>query len=399
MNIEKTQWTKRFDFSMLSAWLITGLALAVIALVQYGKDFRGYYAATRVLMAGGNPYDYDLVAQVLLQVTGEMGNNPYYYPPWFLWIFTPVSGLPFQVARATWMLFNFVVWNLVLWQLRQMMGWPKTGWRSYALFITATCSFAWITWKYEQVGILIFGMTIGLIRCIQQKRVTASGILMALLLIKPNITLLVIAGVSLWLLRRGQGQTILVMILTLVVLLFVSTWITPGWFQPFSKEGFGQGLTAVLDGPDNVVALRINTTLLSWLGAMGLDRRYHTPIYGISLLLGILVFFWAVYRSQSFVQLISILLLVSFALTPYALQYDYAPLVIVLFWALSLCASSPKALSVALLLTGFIFSVIFWQQNIAWGFWIVLGLVALASWGMYQKNQHDPVLDSVQQPL
>lgn len=395
MNAERTKWTKRFDFSMLSAWLLTGLTLAAIALVRYGKDFRGYYAATQVLLAGGNPYDYDLVAQVLLQITGEMGNNPYYYPPWFLWIFTPVSGLPFQVARVTWMFFNFVVWNLGLWELRQMIGWPRPGWRSYALFIITTCAFAWITWKYEQAGILIFGLTILLMRSIQQQRVIGSGVLMALLLIKPNITLLVVAGVSLWLLRRGQWRTVLVMVITLVVLLFVSTWITPDWFQPFSNDGFGRGLTVVLDGPDEVVALRINTTLLSWLEAIGLERRYQMLIYGISLLLGILAFFWAVNHSQSFVQLISNLLLISFALTPYALQYDYAPLAIVLFWAMSLCAASPKALRVSLLLTGFVFSVIFWQQNIAWGFWIVLGLVAMTIWGMYQKSLHNPVINAV----
>ena len=386
MNFEKTKWTKRFDFSMLSAWLLMGLTLATISFVWFGVDFRGYYAAARVLIAGGNPYDYRLVSQVLLQVTGEMGNNPYYYPPWFAWIFVPIVSLPFQIARAIWMTFNFIVWNIGLWRLGEFIGWPKKGWRLYALFTLVTFSFAWITWRYEQAAILVFVMLVALILAVQDQKWIWSGIWMALLLIKPNVTLIVVAGISLWLFRKGQWRAVLVMILTLVVLLSISSWITPDWFQSFSEEGFGQGLTVALDGPDRVVALRINTTFLDWLTTIGVESQLSILIYGICIFAGAFVFFWIVYRSQSFVQLISILLLISYALTPYALQYDFPPLAIVLFWALSLCVSSPKALGVALLLAGFVFSVIFWQHNIAWAYWMVIGLISMAVWGLSQET-------------
>jgi hypothetical protein len=382
------KWKKRIDFSMLAAWLILSLTMAAIAFFWFGKDFRGYYAATQVLMAGGNPYDYDLVVQVLLQVTGRMGNNPYYYPPWFLWIFTPIASLPFQVARAVWMVFNLAIWNLGLWQLGEVIGWPRKGWGQYVLFCVVTCAFAWITWKYEQAGILIFMMIVLLILSIRKQKTIWSGIWMALLLIKPNITLLVVAGISLWLLRKGQWRTVLVMLVTLTVLLLISTWITPDWFKPFSEDGFGQGLTAVLDGPGRVVALRVNTTLLDWLTTLGVEHRYHILIYGMCIFVGFLVSLWTVYNSESFLELVSILLLISFALTPYALQYDYSPLAVVLCWALSLCVSSPKALGVAVLLTGFVLSVIFWEQNIATGFWMVIGLIALTIWARYQKTMH-----------
>lgn len=386
MDSKLMQWTRRIDFSMLSAWLLTGLALTVIALAWFGKDLRGYYAAARVLLAGGNPYDYRLVSRVLLDVTGEMGNNPYYYPPWFLWIFTPITFLPFPVARVAWMAFNFVLWNVGLWSLGEMIGWPPRGWRRYVLFTVATCTFAWITWRYEQAGILVFVMLIALIRSIQKQQTTLSGIWLALLLIKPNITLIVTAGIGLWLLKKGLGRAVLVMFVTLVALLAISTWLTPDWFQPFFTEGFSQGLTVVLDGPDKVIAVRINTTLLSWLATLGVQTQLQRLIYSIAIFLGTLIFFWTVARSDSILEVVSLLLLISFALTPYTLQYDYPPLVIVLFWALSLCVSSSRALGVALLLVGFVFSVIFWQQTIAWGFWIVLGLIAMTVWALYRKS-------------
>lgn len=385
MGVKKTKWTKRFDFAMLTAWLILSLTLTFISFLWFGVDFRGYYAATRVLLAGGNPYDYRLVAQVLLEVTGEMGNNPFYYPPWFTWLFIPLAYLPFQVARALWTIINVAIWLIGLWQLGKLFDWPEQGWKRYSLFTLTTFSFAWITWRYEQAGILIFAILIAFILSMRNQSWGESGIWLALLLIKPNVTLIVVAGISLWLLRKGLWRTVLVMVFTLVVLLSISTMITPDWFQPFFEEGFGQGLTVALDGPDRVVAIRINTTFLDWMRTLGVDPPWNMLFYGIAICIGLFVFFWSVYRSESIIDLVSLLLLVSYAITPYALQYDYPPLVIPLFWALSLCTSSPKTFTTGFLLAGFIFSVIFWQQNISWAYWIVIGLAVLMIWGWSQK--------------
>jgi hypothetical protein len=399
LNTEDVSWTKRLNFAMLTVWLLVGVALSVFALVRFGKDFRGYYAAAEVLISGGNPYDYNLVAQVLLEVTGIMGNNPYYYPPWFLWIFLPLTALSFPIARVIWMAVNFILWNVGLWQLNKLTGWPRIGWQLYGLFAVTTCCFAWITWKYEQAGILVFVMLVLLIISIQEGKTIWSGIWMALLLIKPNITLIVVAGVGLWLFRKGQWRTVLVAMVTLLVLLSISTWITPDWYEPFLQEGFGQGLSVVLDGPDKVIGLRLNTTLLGWLTMLGVERQFHSLIYGISILLGVAVFLWTVHKSSSPLQLISILLLISLALTPYALQYDYAPLAIALFWALSLCAFSYRALIAALILLGFIFSIIFWQENIAWGYWMVIDLIIMAILGLHQKTKFNQRSSSISQPI
>jgi hypothetical protein len=283
------------------------------------------------------------------------------------------------------MTFNVILWNIGLWQLGKIIGWPEMGWRRFGLFTLTTFSFAWITWRYEQAGILVFVLLVALILSIQKQKWTWTGIWLALLVIKPNVTLIVVAGISLWLLRKGQGRAVLVTLLTLVVLLFVSTLITPDWFQPFFEDGFGQGLTVALDGPDQVVAVRINTTFPDWLRTFGLERQLRTLLYGIAICAGIVAFFWAVYRSRSLLELVSVLLLVSYAITPYALQYDFPPLAIVLFWSLYLCISSPKALGVGIALSGFVFSVIFWQQNISWAYWMVVGLIALAIWGWRHK--------------
>lgn len=53
-DVTDQRWTKRLDFAALVAWLILGVILCVISYVNYGEDFRGYYAAARVLSEGGN---------------------------------------------------------------------------------------------------------------------------------------------------------------------------------------------------------------------------------------------------------------------------------------------------------------------------------------------------------
>ena len=382
MTTQKSSWIKRLDFSMLSAWLIMTVALAVIAFVMFGVDFRGYYAAARVLIAGENPYDYRAVAQVLLDVTGEMGNNPYYYPPWFAWLFIPLVYLPFQVARAVWMIFNVIIWSIGLWQLGKIIGWPQSGWQRYLLFTVTTFSFAWITWRYEQAAILVFAMWVALIWSFYNEKWQAAGIWLALLLVKPNVTLIAIAGVSMWLLRQGRRRTVGIMLLTFVLLLSISTLITPNWFQPFFEDGFGQGLTVALDGPDEIVALRINTTFLDWMRTLGVEAPWSLVLYGLTVGISIFVFFKSVYYSQSFLELISILLLLSYTITPYGLQYDFPPLVIPLYWALAQCATSSKKLAIGITLAAFIFSVIFWQQNISWAYWMIIGLIVLFMWAL-----------------
>ena len=119
--------------------------MAFSALLLFGQDFRVYYAAARLLLTGGNPYDYAQLAKMLMTVSGFVHNNPFYYPPWLAWFFTPLALLPFQIARAVWILLNWIIWNLGLWQLASLLDWPQIGWRRWLMFLYATFLFAWIT--------------------------------------------------------------------------------------------------------------------------------------------------------------------------------------------------------------------------------------------------------------
>ena len=387
------RWERLADFTALCAWIITSMTMAVTAYISYGTDFRGYYAAACVLLNGGNPYDYSLVASVLLDVTGRAGNNPFYYPLWFGWFITPLAWMPFEMARAVWMIFNWAIWILGLVRLNQLLSWPPAGWRNWLMNLLATFIFAWTTWKFEQTGILLFAIVVETLMAFRKQHWNRMGFYLALALIKPNIMLLPVLALGAWLICNKNLRPVMVMVAVLAGLLLSTTFLTPEWYQPIFQPNFGQGLTETLDGPDQVTGVRLNTTLLDWLKFFLVPGDVRNVIYATVIIIGLSILLKTVWRSKSIMQTAAAALLIAFAITPYALQYDYPPLAIVLFWgaAASNQAKSNRVPSVIIL---FIASVLIWEHPISDGFWIVIGLCALLIWNlrMISGKQFPPSL-------
>jgi hypothetical protein len=368
-------WTRRLDFFALSAWLALSLALAGLAWLRGGEDFRVYYAVGRVLLAGGNPYDFAQLSRSLLEVSGRVDNNPFFYPPWFAWSFTSLAWLPFQTARLAWMLANLALWLLGLWQLGRILEWPARGWRRWGMFSFVTFLFAWITWRYEQSGILLFALLVLALAALQRERWNLAGLWLALLLVKPNLTLVLVGAIQLWLIRRGKWKAFLSMCLALLILLACSTALKPDWFRPLLQAGPAGGLGEVLAGPGQVVGTRIYTTLGDWLAGFGLSAGWRTSIQATLTLAAGLCLLVVVFRSKSLMAVTVSALLANFAVTPYALQYDFPLLTPALLWAAMLASRSRVGGVVTALACLFLASVLIWERPISDGYWLVVGLV------------------------
>jgi alpha-1,2-mannosyltransferase len=378
--------SKLFNFAALISWSVASATMAVLSLLQRGEDFRGYYAAARVLLKHGNPYDYKELAPILLEVTGRVGNNPYYYPPWFAWLFVPFALMPYDVARGIWMLVNLVLWGIGLWLLSRLLEWPSPGWQRWLIFLFATFQFAWITLRYEQTGILLFVLLVAALTAIRKRNWFWTGCWLALLLIKPNITLIPVLSISIWMVRLKRWKPILLMVLFLACLLFATTLATPYWFHPLLQPGFDRGLSDVLDGPNRVVADRVNSTLIGWLTGLRLARNLCILISILAAIFGGSFLVHVILRSTSLMKVVIVSLLVSFAVTPYALQYDYPLLSLPLLWAMALYTRSPQGTRGGVIITVLIASTLVWERPISDGYWIVLGLVVLTFWSyLYTK--------------
>ena len=193
------------DFAALILFGAFSLLLAWSAYSTGGVDFNVYYAAARLTLHGGNPYDYSQLAAEIVSVT-EI-NNPYYYLPWFTWSILPLALLPYQIARAIWFIANVALWFASLFNLQKIIPWPEAGWKRWGMYFFVTLLFAWTTWGFEQVGVLIlFLLTMSLL-ALQKEKWNAAGIWLALLLFKPNITALPVAAILTWYILKKRSNT------------------------------------------------------------------------------------------------------------------------------------------------------------------------------------------------
>jgi hypothetical protein len=379
-------WKKLAEFAALSAWIGISAAMVLVAYVQFGQDFRDYYAAARVLLQGGNPYDYTQVAPILLETTGKIGNNPFYYPLWFGWLIVPLALMPYPLARAAWLMLNLVIWLLSLLRLQSLLDFPPRGWQTWLLNLLATFLFAWMTWKFEQLGILLFALALEILIAFKNRQWNRMGFFLAAALIKPNIMLVPVGVVCLWLLRRRIFRPLVVMCALLGGAIAVTSLLTPAWYHPFLQPGFARGLTVLLDGTDKVVAIRVNTTLMDWLKMFHVPSAVRNLLYAAAVAGAVWACAASIWRSHSLTETMVTALLANFAVTPYALQYDFPPLTIVLFWGLALAKRS-GSLKIPALLSGMLVSVLFWEKPISDGYWIVLLLCLLAAWAIQKTDR------------
>jgi hypothetical protein len=250
------------------------------------------------------------------------------------------------------------------------------------LFGLATFLFAWITWRFEQLGVVLFAYLAAALWALRSGRERWAGVWLALLLTKPTASAVVVAALLLWAARRGQREVLASFAVTLAGLVLVGSLAAPGWLSAVSRPGFGRGLTEVLNGPDAATGLRLNTTLSDWLKMAGVAGPAATAIHVVAAGAALASAAWAAWRWEAAGAAAGVAVVAQFWATPYALQYDFPPLTWPLFWALTadpVPAGWPWRLGAGLLLLGVV-SVPVWERPISDGFWIVVGATALLAW-------------------
>lgn len=371
------------DFAALVALAILSIALAGLAFSFGGMDFGVYYAAARVTLQGGNPYDYQQLAPQIVSSAGRL-NNPYYYAPWFTWMVAPLALFSYNIARALWAAINFVLWFWSLSNLSALVEYPRPGWRKWGIWLLVTFVFAWSTWGAEQVGILILFLFTLILLFIRRENWTAVGMCLAVVLFKPNITALPAGMIALWLLlRRKTWKPILFMFGTVAALMVISLIITPGWYVPLFDADKIQGLSYTLDETGGLEVARYTTTLTDWLAAYGVGESQSNGIYGFVILLGAVIVLLGLRYSASALEFLALAILVNFMAIPYALFYDYPPLTITLFYGNFLLLKSPSLRWARYAANSFIVAALFVGDIIPYRYWITIILLLLVGVGYF----------------
>ncbi len=369
---------RRWDaLAGLAAATTFWLLLAGFILIAYrdgGVDFRAYYAASLLARRGGNPYDFAQLTPVLVEITGRAGGTPYFYPPWFCVALMPLTWLSYPVARIIWLIFSGALFYLSLELTRRSLAWDIAGWRRWALYILTLILFAAYCLHSEQVGILLsLGLALSLWGTMR-RRPALAGLGLIIALTKPQVTLLPLAAMGIWLLRRRRA----VIGWSAAWLLFLTagaTLIIPRWWQ-VDFGGLDRAIWYHLDGPQQVTGIRVNTTLYDFLTY---ELHLVPPTsYILVVLVAAVVITCVVGLRRHFVALPAVaatFVTANLMLTPYTLQYDYPLLTVTLFWLLQRTPRLPPLprWSVAASLA-FSVGVLLWQHWSYEAYWMLLGI-------------------------
>ncbi len=361
----------RHEFAAFALFLVTSVSLAWMAYSFGGVDFGVYYAAGRVMLNGGNPYDYSRLAGEIVSSTGAL-NNPFYYAPWFAWAMSVLALLPYEFARLCWAVVNVGLWYWGLFNLSKLIEWPPAGWRRWGAYLFATIIFAWSTWGSEQVGVTILFLVTVLLLSYQQSRQILTGFFMALILFKPNVTGFPGLVLAAWLISRREWKPVISMIVSLSGFLVISLFVSPGWYLALMQPDKLTGLSYTLNENGAAQTLRYVSTLPGWLASYGVTGVFACVIYVFAALLGIIFTTCLVKKSKDMTALTAYSFLVNFALTPYALFYDYSVLVVTLFYLNARLSLRPMLTQLQRLMNGLVIASLFVGDNISFRYWIVV---------------------------
>jgi hypothetical protein len=195
--------------------------VAYVATIHDGLDFRGqvvgadflcFYSAAQLALAGQAPQAWDFTVlfpvQQALVPTYDGAGWPWFYPPAFLLVVTPLGLIPYAAALATFVVATGAAWWAAL---RRVIDRPGAVW------LVAAFPGLWMCVAQGQNGLLTAALAAGSILLLR-KRPVASGVLLGLLIIKPHLAVLFAVA----LLAVRAWTTILVAASTAVAALGIS---------------------------------------------------------------------------------------------------------------------------------------------------------------------------------
>ena len=375
---------KKGRIAVLVALVLASTILLVIILVQsnineianaFGLDYCAYSSAARVLIIRGNPYDR---AQLLAmeQANGFPDRVPImvWNPPWALALFLPFAFLPFPMSTMIWLFLSALlalVCGAILW--RELV---PHGDRRYWLGIVLAVAYMPTvqTLKLGQISLwLLVGIT-GFLVALRARRDVLAGAALALLMVKPHVTFLLLVGVGWWVLRERRWRVLLGGAVTLVAACAVVGLISPAVF--------GQYLRPTAGSPLYVRSTTLGTWLLTVFGTEHYWLQYLPSVVGFILFVG-----WALRRKGGWdwQRLAPGLLLASTICAAYGWGFDQVtllPVVVVLFGSLRTLSMRQRVVIVGLYALAQVVFLIQNQLSIdsAYYYWHPLVLAGLYMW-------------------
>jgi len=261
---------------LLAAWRLTRPDI-----LQW-DDFAVYWAAGRLNASGQNPYDVEPLLELQRQIGRSVEELPpetvrMWNPPWALVLFTPFGMLPYPLARALWFLLQM---SALAWSAEQLWllagGSPKYRLPVWLLVLSFGPTLQSL--KAGQGSPLLLFALLAFLSLVRQQRGWAAGAAISLLLLKPQVCYLVLAGIVLQAIRSRRWTLI-----AGLVGVILGTILLTALMNPIALSG---GVRALLDNPAKEQA---TPTLGAWLrfffGTGQTWLQFLPPVLGLLWLL------------------------------------------------------------------------------------------------------------------
>ena len=171
-------------------WLALGIVLLALAFDLWrrpepiGIDFHTYEAAARVALQHGWAHLYDQAAVAVEQkrLVADQASQPFISTPPVAWLAAALAPIPYMTEYYVWAVVTFAAYTLaVVWSAtsRGLMRW---------IAVVAAISPWWVLHAIHlgQVVPLVAAAVVVAWRLLREKRDVAAGLVLSLVLLKPN---------------------------------------------------------------------------------------------------------------------------------------------------------------------------------------------------------------------
>jgi len=215
----------------------------------FGGDLYPIWLTSReVLLHHQAPYSQEMTRQIQTGLFGRaLGSQPgdrplnyrtFAYPLYAILVLAPFALVPFEYVRLFMVvvLAGAVVGSTFLWM--QAVGLKLSTRNKLLVVLLALSNYYVLDGLYaEQIGLLVGLLLAGAVAATRDGKLSCAGMLLALATIKPQMCVLLVAGMLCWAISRWRERRAFAIssLSSMVLLGLVGEWLHRGWFREWEE--------------------------------------------------------------------------------------------------------------------------------------------------------------------
>lgn len=205
-----------------------------------------WLGARELLLHRRDPYSTDITHQIQVGYYGRLldpsrphdpkDQQAFAYPIYVVFLLAPIVGLPFLAVQKVlfWIFILIITASLFLWM--DALAWrPSLVTQLVWVFLTLSCFPAIQAIKLQQLTVLVAVLLAGFASLLARRYFIWAGILLATATIKPQLTVLPVLWLCIWVLGdwRGRQRAFWGFAVSMAVLVGAGELLLPGWIHEF----------------------------------------------------------------------------------------------------------------------------------------------------------------------